>query len=210
LAHVVAHDQIKDVIKITYENDMNAKNALKLSTAILALAMSASASADFVGAYDTANWTISNPGGGAVDLGAAPGSITLTSGNAGIAGDTLFTIAAVNAATVSFDWSYVTNDLWGESGTDAFGYVLNGVFTSLINPNQDFTVSTQSGSATFSVNAGDVFGFNANTFDGLYGSSVTTVSAFNVAAVPVPGAVWLFGSVMGMFGVALRKRGSRG
>jgi hypothetical protein len=178
------------------------------SVAAFALGMSGTASADFIGDNAIANWTVTDNAGGVVDTSAAPASITLTSGNSGIAGDTFFTIAAAAAETISFNWSYVTNDLWGQSGTDAFGYVINGNVTTLIDPNQDFTIPTQSGTATFAVNAGDVFGFNANTFDGLYGSSVTVVSNFTaapVSAVPVPGAAWLFGSALAGIGAVFRR-----
>lgn len=175
--------------------------------AILAFGVSGTASANFTGIYDVSNWSVLNNAGGAVDLAAAPLSITLTSGNQNIAGDTLFTTVATQAATINFDWSYVTNDLWGESGADAFGYVINGVFSSLTDPNQDVSIPNQSGSASFAVNAGDVFGFDANTFDGYYGSSVTVVSNFNAspAAVPVPAAFWLFGSAVAGFGAFLRR-----
>jgi len=173
------------------------------TVAVLALGLSGTASADFNGGYAIANWVLNDNAGGTVDTSNAPASITLTSGNSGAGGDTFFTTTAVAAETISFDWSYVTNDLWGESGTDAFGYVINGAVTTLINPNQDFTIPTQSGTAVFTVNAGDVFGFDANTLDGWGGSSVTVVS--NFSAVPVPGAIWLFGSAIAGLGAVSRR-----
>ncbi|WP_347987778.1 hypothetical protein [Methylomonas sp. AM2-LC] len=182
---------------------MNIKTALVGSISLLALVLSGSASADFSGNFAASNWVLNDNAGGSVDLSNAPLSITLTSGNSGIQGDTLLTTTASVAETVSFNWSYVTNDLWGQSGTDAFGYIVNGVFTQLIDPNQDPSIPAQSGIASFNVNAGDVFGFDANTFDGLYGSSITVVS--NFSAVPLPGAFWLFGSALVGVGATVRR-----
>jgi hypothetical protein len=82
--------------------------------------------------------------------------------------------------------------------------VLNGVVTTLINPNQDFTLPNQTGITSFTVNAGDVFGFDANTTDGFYGSSVTSVS--NFSAVPLPGALWFFTAALaGLAGLCRRQ-----
>ncbi len=186
---------------------MNVKMVYCLTAAALALGISGTASADFIGNDVVTNWTVTDNAGGSVDVSNAPTLITLTSGNQGQAGDTFFTNVASAAETISFNWSYVTNDLWGQSGTDAFGYVINGNVTTLTDPNQDTSIPTQSGTATFAVNAGDIFGFNANTFDGFYGSSVTVVSNFNAApaAVPVPGAVWLFGSALAGIGSVVRR-----
>ena len=189
---------------------MKAKIAHCAWAAFLVLGISSPASASFTGSYDVANWVFSELAGtgGAVDTSLAPASIKLTSGNSGIAGDSFFTVVASGAETISFNWSYETHDLWGESGADAFGYVINGVVTTLIDPNQDFTIPAQSGSASFTVNAGDVFGFNANTLDGFYGSSVTVVSNFSAvpAAVPLPSAIWVFGSaITGICAVSRRR-----
>jgi hypothetical protein len=172
-------------------------------SALLALGLSTPAAADFSGYFAVSNWTVTDNAGGSVDTSSAPLSVTLTSGNSQVAGDTFFTITAPTTENISFNWSYVTNDLYGESGTDAFGYVINGVVTTLIDPNQDFSIPNQSGIASFTVKAGDVFGFDANTFDGWNGSSVTTVS--NFSAVPLPGAFWLFASALtGLAGIYRR------
>ncbi len=179
---------------------MNTK--LCAAVAIMAFGFSATAAADFSGYYAVANWTLSDNAGGSVDTSNAPAAITLTSGNNQVPGDTFFTITAPSAETISFDWSYTTNDITGISAFDSFGYVLNGVVTTLINPLQDPTIPSQSGSALFTVNAGDVFGFDANTFDGYNGSSVTVVSGFS--AVPLPGAVWLFTAAIAGLGCVSR------
>ncbi|QWF71236.1 hypothetical protein KEF85_01710 [Methylomonas paludis] len=177
------------------------------SVIVLALGLCHPAFADFSNYYNVANWTINDNAGGSVDLSSAPASVTLTSGNAGIPGDTIFSITAEGLEKIAFDWSYTTNDLWGESGTDAFGYVLNGNFTTLIDPNQDSSIPTQSGSIEFIVNPHDVFGFDANTLDGYYGSAVTVVSNFTVTAVPLTETIWMFsGGLLLMSSMLGRRR----
>lgn len=173
---------------------------------VLAFGLSSTASADFSGYYDVANWIITDNAGGTVDTSTAPNSITLTSGQTGVGGDTFFTITAPNAETISFDWSYVSNDYTGISAFDPFAYVINGQVTTLTNDLQYLSSNPspdQSGVAVFNVNAGDVFGFNANTFDGTGGGAVTVVS--NFSAVPVPGAIWLFGSAIAGLGCVSRR-----
>ena len=184
---------------------MNIK--LCAASVVLALGLSAPAAADFSGYYAIANWTLTDNAFGSVDTSTAPSAITLTSGNSQVAGDTLFTITAPATENISFNWSYVTNDLWGESSSDPFGYVINGVTTLVINELQDSSIPTQSGTAHFTVNAGDVFGFDANTLDGYNGSAVTVASGFT--AVPLPGAVWLFSAAIAGLGCFSRSRRSK-
>ena len=140
----------------------------------------------FAGYYAPANWTQTIQPDGSINTGGAPASITLTGAdNGGDNKNTDFTIAAPSAGTVSFDWSYSTADI--SSGWDPFGYLLNGAFIKLTNDG----VANQSGSASFSVLAGDVFGFRQNSFDSIFGRASTTISNFNVA---VPGPLPLLGA----------------
>ena len=138
----------------------------------------------FSGQYAPSNWTQSIQGDGSIITGGAPANIVLTSADDG-GGDqsTDFTITALSAGTVSFDWNYIlpTNSSYG-SEWDPFGYLLNGTFTKLT---VDGPSLSQSGSTSFSVNAGDVFGFRQNSVDSTDGSASTTVSNFNVPG-PLP------------------------
>lgn len=87
-------------------------------------------------------------------------------------GFTDFIVDVTEDATISFDWDYVSNDPL--AGWDSFGYIINGTYTQLTNP----AITHQSGSATVSVSAGDVFGFRAQTDDNDFGNTVTTITEF--------------------------------
>jgi hypothetical protein len=166
-----------------------------LAGATLGLATNpAQALTQFAGYYAPANWTQNIQGDGFINTGGAPASISLSGANDGMGNqNTDFTIAAPLAGTVSFDWAYSTND---GPIYDPFGYVLNGAFTRLTINNISLT---QSGSVSFSVLAGDVFGFRQNSFDSGGGRASTTISNFNgplAASGPasVPGPLPLLGA----------------
>jgi len=160
---------------------------IALAGATLGLAANpAQALTQFAGYYAPANWTQSIQGDGFINTGGAPASIILSSANDNDEGfsinqNTDFTIAAPLAGTVSFDWAYSNN----EDGPfyDPFGYLLNGGFTQLTDNGGG---QVQSGSASFSVLAGDVFGFRQNSFDSCCGRASTTISNFNAPAAPGP------------------------
>ena len=166
-----------------------------LASATLGLAASpAQALTQFAGDYAPGNWTQSIGGDGSIDTSGAPASIVLNgSDNGGITPDanTDFTIAAPAAGTVSFNWNYSTAD---DAAYDPFGYLLNGTFTQLTS---NIGTRTQSGSASFSVLSGDVFGFRQNSRDSVAGRASTTISNFNgpIAAAPasVPGPLPILG-----------------
>lgn len=164
-----------------------------LASATLGLAASpAQALTQFAGDYAPGNWTQSIGGDGSIDTSGAPSSIILNGSNDGSGGqNTDFTIAAPTAGTVSFDWNFSTAD---GAAYDPFGYLLNGAFTQLTN---GAGAQTQSGSASFSVLSGDVFGFRQNSFDSIFGRASTTISNFNgpTAAAPasVPGPLPILG-----------------
>ena len=147
----------------------------------------------FAGGYAPTNWTQSIGGDGSINTGGAPASITLIGANDGNGfgnpANTDFTIAAPTAGTVSVDWAYSTDD--EKAQYDPFGYLLNGAFIKLTNDG----VANQSGSASFSVLAGDVFGFRQNSVDSILGRASTTISLFNgPVAASVPGPLPLLGA----------------
>ncbi|MDA0824759.1 MAG: VPLPA-CTERM sorting domain-containing protein [Proteobacteria bacterium] len=183
----------------------------KLSSIVLLAGLfCGTAQADFSGTYDISWWTLGGPLGnndGSVDISSAPGTISLLSNNTGIAGGNQdFTFTAVEDATISFDWSFSTIDT-GTAAThgnqwDPFGYLLGGSFTQL----SDDTGAVNSGSVSFSVSIGDIFGFRATTVDGIFGSSTTSISNFSAAVVPLPPSMSLMGCAFGGLVLIQRRR----
>jgi hypothetical protein len=168
----------------------------------------------FAGYYAPGNWTQSIQGDGSINTGGAPASISLSG-----AGDysftnknTDFTIAAPTAGTVSFDWAFASTD--SDAEMDPFRYLLNGAFTPLtING----AGSNQVGSASFSVLAGDVFGFRQNSADSISGRASTTISNFNgplaapdLASVPGPLPLLGAGAAFGWSRQLRRRIGTSG
>jgi hypothetical protein len=100
--------------------------------------------------------------------------VTISSDNqSGSEGFTDLTVPVTAAEVVSFDWDYTTPD---GALFDGFGYLLNGVFTELTDPNG---ANTQSGnSGPINLAPGDVFGFRSQSDDGIFGAATTTVSGF--------------------------------
>jgi subtilisin-like proprotein convertase family protein len=100
--------------------------------------------------------------------------ITISSDNqSGAVGNTDFTVPVTAADNLTFDWIYNTDD---GAAFDTFGYLLNGVFTELVDPAGG---NSQMGSAgPIAVAPGDVFGFRSASVDGLFGPSTTVISNF--------------------------------
>jgi hypothetical protein len=173
--------------------------------AILAVGVPGTTMAAFIGNFDVSRWALIDSASGSVGVGSAPDVITLTGGDSVIGGTTDFTNTALDSGTLSFDWAYVTNDVYQDPLFDPFGYLLNGAFTVLAGISTPESPS-QVGSVSLQINAGDVFGFRAETLDGYYGPSVTNISHFEFA-VPEPSIWALFG--VGLVGVAARQRRQR-
>ena len=141
---------------------------------------------DFSGIYAPANWTLTNSSAdGTVDTSGAPSSIALTGGNNGSfdPGTTDYTITASSNDTISYDWIYNTPD----SGFDDFVRLLNGTPTNFAD------TDGQSGTDSFAVSPGDIFGFRIATDDNGFGAGTVTISE---AATPVP---FEADSTMGIF-----------
>jgi hypothetical protein len=173
---------LKDAHETTREKNMFARRVVTLTSAVTLFAP-LSASADFIGPYDVANWTTTlngepPAGGSTIDTSDAPASITFLGGDSGCITDfgvfecTIdFTIAAAGSGNVSFDWNYQTFDVDGP-GFELWGF-LDGVFTQLSDSSGP---NVQSGSETFLLAAGNIFGFRLNCTDCILGPANITVS----------------------------------
>ncbi len=173
---------------------------MTVTTVGLTLAAASGASAATVFGFQTPyapiNWTFTNSNAdGFVNTGGAPASISLTGGrNSSFnSGTTSYTTTAAAAGTVTFNWNYATGDsLTAVSCSnlpnnfcDPFIVLVNGVGTIPLNPSGG---TTQSGTSTFNVLAGDSFGFRISTNDNLGGRGSVTISSFSAPA-PVPASV---------------------
>ncbi|MGZ8218132.1 PEP-CTERM sorting domain-containing protein [Methylomagnum sp.] len=163
----------------------------------LTLGAAAPASASFSGAYDIANWDQYTDG--YVDTSEVPAYVAIGHHGAGTFGDGtgegngLGSIGITIPATglLSFDWFYQSFDCCGPA-YDPFVYWLNWDIFQLTD---DGGSSTQPGSVSFVVNAGDVLWLEANG-DGDGGNNVQ-ISNFSV---PEPGTLALLalGGALGL------------
>jgi hypothetical protein len=126
---------------------------------------------DFILANTNADGTVITPDGGA--------SIILTGGNngSGMPGFTTFVATSVSSGLVQFQFSYSSMDIPGQ---DIAGYLVGNVFTFLADT--DGTSSTNP--VSFSVGAGQSFGFEVKTVDNEFEPGILTVTNFSA---PPPG-----------------------
>jgi hypothetical protein len=194
---------------------MRAKTPV-LVAGVVSTLIAASASADFI----PASWTLSQnslPGfyddyplssvGQTVTVGESDGSVggsgILSSSsmelfggnNFSVRGITWYSTVALSTGTISVDYAF-GNPNGDNYDWDGAGWVLNGVFTAVVT-NEN---GPRTGTITFSVNAGETFGFGVFTSDGMYGAGAATFTNF----VPAPGAIALLGAA-GLIGGRRRK-----
>jgi hypothetical protein len=125
-----------------------------------------------------------------------------------------FTIAAAGTGSVSFKWHYVSQDTGSNPALlDDFGRLLNGVPTQ---HSLNFGLADQSGTDSFAVTAGNIFGFYLDCVDCVNGPANVTIAEFSapsdpngpdLAATPEPATLLLFGtSLVGMAAAWRRRR----
>lgn len=120
-----------------------------------------------------------------------------------------FLTTATQAGTYTYDWTYSGNHAWF-AVTAFLNSVTNGNSTSLVNagpanccssPSNGFSYS---GTTTFNVAAGDVYGFNfgGNNSD----SNNFLTGTLSIAAVPEPSTYAMLLAGLGMLGFAARRK----
>jgi hypothetical protein len=152
------------------------------------------ARADFITPYSLTDFILANTNAdGAVITPDGGASIILTGGNngSGMPGSTTLVATSVSSGLVQFQFSYSSMDIPGQ---DIAGYLVGNVFTFLADT--DGTSSTNP--VSFSVGAGQSFGFEVKTVDNEFEPGILTVSNFSAptgssstTSVPEPGGAEL-------------------
>jgi hypothetical protein len=106
-------------------------------------------------------------------------SVILTGGNngSGLTGTTDLVTTANASGIIAFSYMYSSVDM---PGFDWAGYLIGNLFTQLAD------TDGQAGTASFTVSAGDIFGFRVETFDNTQEPGVFTIDGFSVAADAAP------------------------
>ena len=158
------------------------------------------------------DFTLSNTNGDGSALTAAGGSTLIFTGpnnGSGLPGSTDLTTLAKGTGLVQFQYTYSTLDVWDPSDptatpNDYAGYLLGSTFTQLAN--QD----GQSGTVSFPVSLGQLFGFRIVTVDNLGEPGILTISNFTApggaASIPEPGT-WSLLLVAGGAALARHRMG---
>ncbi len=157
---------------------------------LLAIACFALASQAFAGpvTFSSLQWTLDNQNAdGTAVVSNAGLTLTLTGGNngGGLEGNTDLVTTAAAGGTVSFDFSYSSLD--PTPGFDIAEYLIQATSVQFAD------TDGQSGNISFSVNAGDTFGFRMATVDNEGEPGILTVTDFSAPgnATPEPGTAGL-------------------
>jgi hypothetical protein len=161
------------------------------------LATTQEAKADFVGVYAIGNFTVTNTDNGGQPSGTFGfagtndnGATVLFTGSesgSGLPGTTDWFISAAASGTVSFDWSFTTQDI---PGFQIGGYLVNNVYTELSDGSGiSDSIPAITGQVSFNVTQGEQFGFEMDTVDNQFFPGLLTISDFSAPTASSTGAV---------------------
>lgn len=154
---------------------------------VMAYAAVPRAEAAFIGPYDPNNFSLINSNADGLAALQMDGSLLIIGGNngSGSLGMTDFLVAALEAGIVTFNFYYSAQDA---PTYDDAGYMLGGSYFQFAD-----TIGT-SGSVSFGVTAGQMFGFRVRTADNTGEPGQLTISDFSAptggSAIPEP-STWL-------------------
>jgi hypothetical protein len=182
-------------MKFTSPSSISTLSGIIASISLLSIATLKPASASsafclngFQGHCAPENWTITTEGNGSVTFIGSPALASIVvSSDSNSFGNliTSLTTFAPNKGEVSFSYNYQTFDR-DDASFDPFGYIVNGIEVQVVPPPFILQGESTSGSSTFNVRAGDIFGFYARATDDTLGPSVTTISNFRYVPGPLP------------------------
>ncbi len=148
----------------------------------------------FSGNYAPNQWTKVEPENSSVDDSGAPETVVITSVDDVISGGayTEYKVTLAGDGTVSFNWEFIPYD--STPGKEVFGYMLDGVRTSLSSPdpNHPTTVIALFGSESIAVTQGQEFGFYVQSIDGAFDPGEAIIDRFS-APIPEPATLLLAG-----------------
>lgn len=180
----------------------------------VALGASAASATDIFTLQDTNGgdgYVVGLPGGG-FDLFGSDNGLPRIFDNVPLDSLTSYTATAATAQTLSFDWTYTTDDLAGAQ-FDPGGYLINGTQFQVSPVTSDpLAYTSGSGHVLLTLAAGDTYGFYVYSTDSQEGRAdihvtpLGDITAPSSAAIPEPGAWALMLSGFFGLGAALRRR----
>lgn len=144
----------------------------------------------FAGAYLPANWVLTQSNSnGSVTTTSAPASISMISSNngSGGAGTINYSVLVSCTGKITFSWAYSTVD---GSFYDYPMWAINNGTGHFFKGYNQFGASTQSGTDTIYVNAGDILTLQSYSIDNYGGACTTVISNFIATSIPSQAVSW--------------------
>jgi hypothetical protein len=183
---------------------MNIKNfAVVVCSLIFSVSSHAALITGFTGDYDASAWSINDSNGGSADLSQLPSALILIEpDNGGKNSEITFFTTALTDLVVTFDWLYDTSF---DACCSLFNFHGSSDGVQNIAAGNDFFGGTGTGTLTYAISAGSVFGWGNLSTDSCCGANIVTVSnvSFDSTSVPEPSTLAIM--VLGAFGFVSRR-----